>query len=111
KALGNPEGPHVLACEWVGTHLARRLGLPTFDFALLDVTTEDEIPLARGGKAQPGPAFITRKERGGPWGGGKRALRRLDAPRAITRLVVLDTLDAAGSIGDVPFSLYPARPS
>jgi hypothetical protein len=24
KPLGNPEGPHVLACEWVGTQLARR---------------------------------------------------------------------------------------
>jgi len=27
KAMGNPESPHVLTCEWVGTQLARRLGL------------------------------------------------------------------------------------
>jgi hypothetical protein len=91
KALGNPEGPHVLACEWVGTHLARRLGLPTFDFALVPVTPEDEIPFAKGGKAQPGPAFITRKERGNPWGGGERSLRRLSNPEDLTRLVLLDT--------------------
>ena len=88
--MGNPEGPHVLACEWVGTQLARRLGLPTFDFALIDVTEDDDIPFARGGKAQPGPAFITRRERGGPWG-GKRSLRKVANPEAINRLVLFDT--------------------
>ena len=54
KAMGNPEGPHVLACEWVGTQLAKRLGLSTFDFALIAVTPEDEIPFAKGGKPSPG---------------------------------------------------------
>ncbi len=91
KALGNPEGPHVLACEWVGTQLARRLGLRTFDFALVNVTKEDEIHFATGGKAEPGPAFITRKERGNSWSGNKRALKRLANPKDITRLVLLDT--------------------
>lgn len=28
KALGNPEGPHVLACELVGTLLAEWMGIP-----------------------------------------------------------------------------------
>ncbi len=37
KAIGNPEGEHVLACEWVATHLARWFGLPTFDFTLIEV--------------------------------------------------------------------------
>jgi hypothetical protein len=91
KALGNPEGPHVLACEWVGTQLARWLGLLTFDFALITVTTDDDLPYTKGGKAQPGPAFITRKERGNTWGGGKRALGRLANPNDLTRLVLLDT--------------------
>ena len=35
KALGGPEGPHTLACEWVATQLARWFGLSTFDFAIL----------------------------------------------------------------------------
>ena len=35
KAVNNPEGPHVLACDWFGTHLARRFGLPTFDVAVV----------------------------------------------------------------------------
>jgi hypothetical protein len=30
KAMGNPEGEHVLACELVGTFLAEWLGLPTW---------------------------------------------------------------------------------
>lgn len=31
KFLGNPEGPHVLATEYVGTRLASEMGLPTLD--------------------------------------------------------------------------------
>lgn len=91
KAMGNPEGPHVLACEWVGTQLARRLGLLTFDFALIYLTADDEIPFTGGGKAQPGPAFITRKERGSSWGGDKKELRRLANLPDLTRLVLFDT--------------------
>ncbi len=91
KALGNPAGPHALACDWIGTSLARRLSLLTFAFAIVEVTTEDEIPLARGGRAQPGPAFITRSERGITWGGTLRELRRLANPEDITPLVLFDT--------------------
>lgn len=91
KAMGNPAGPHALACEWVGTKLARRLELQTFEFALVEVTEEDEIPLASGHLAQPGPAFITRRERGTSWGGGKRSLRQVANLQDISRLVLFDT--------------------
>ncbi len=91
KALGNPEGPHILACEWVGTQLAEWLGLSTFDFALITVTPEDEVPFAKGGQASPGPAFITRAESGERWSGHVRQLRLLANPEDITRLVVFDT--------------------
>ena len=91
KPMGNRGGPHPLACEWVGSNLARLLGLPTFAFAIVQVTTEDEIPLAGGGRAEPGPAFISRSERGKPWGGNARELRRLVNPDDLTRLVLLDT--------------------
>jgi hypothetical protein len=50
KALGNREGPHVLACDLVGTHLAVKLGLPTFDYALVEVLEMDELPFFRGGQ-------------------------------------------------------------
>lgn len=91
KAMGNPEGPHVLACELVGTLLAEWLGLPTLEHALVRVTPDDEIPLARGGLAAPGPAFITKAEDGFPWGGDEETLRRLRQPKDISRLVVFDT--------------------
>ncbi len=71
--------------------MARWLGLPTLDFALIHVTEEDEIPFARGGQGKPGPAFITRAESGEQWSGDKRQLRRLTNPEDISRLVVFDT--------------------
>jgi hypothetical protein len=92
KAMGNPEGEHALARELLGTLLAKRLLLPVFDFAVIDVTDLDEIALGNR-LARPGPAFITRAERGAPLGGGNDAyiLSRLDNPHDIARLVVFDT--------------------
>jgi hypothetical protein len=91
KALGNNEGPNILACEWVGTRLANWFGLPTFDFAQIDVTDIDEIPFHNGNMAQAGKAFITRSESGETWGGQVRQLGLLFNPQNITRLVVFDT--------------------
>src|SRR5688500_1181315 len=53
KALGNRGGPHRLAADWVGTQLAVWLGLPTFEFAIIQVLAENEIPFQKGGQAQP----------------------------------------------------------
>jgi hypothetical protein len=92
KALGNPEGPHILACELVGSQLAEWLGLSTLDFALIEVTTDDEIPLLNGGSAAAGPAFISRSEPTGfPWGGSVDALEAVYNRCDISGLVVLDT--------------------
>jgi hypothetical protein len=91
KPLGNPTGPHLLACEWVGTNLAKLFGLSTFDFALIQITEDDEIPLSNGNLAQQGTAFITRKEDGFTWGGSVDELQALENPQDISRLVVFDT--------------------
>lgn len=91
KVLGNPEGPHALACELVGTQLAQWLGLPTLEYAVIVVSPDDELTLAGGGMALPGPAFITRAEPGFPWGGGADALLSIECRRDISGLVVLDT--------------------
>jgi len=96
KAMGGPEGIHTLACELIGTQLASWLGLPVFDFALVEVVEEDEIPFINAkeeqiGKAEPGWAFITRRELGEPWGGEVRQLKQLVNPDDISRLVVFDT--------------------
>ncbi len=92
KALGNPAGPHALAREWIGTSLARRLGLDTFDISIMTVTPDDEIPLGHKCSALPGPAIVTRTVRGFPWGGDSKTLGKLQNPESITRLVVVDTL-------------------
>ena len=91
KALGNPEGPQILAREWVGTSLAKRFGLSTFQFAVIQVTEDDDLPFAGGGKALPGPAFITRAESGAAWGGKESELRKLVNPNDLARLMVFDT--------------------
>lgn len=96
KALGGQEGPHTLAAEWVATQLARWLGLPTFDFAIVDVDSHDEIPFVDRlgevfGRAAPGPAFITRRVDGEAWSGARKQLEKLSNPLDVGRLVVFDT--------------------
>jgi len=91
KALGNRGGPHRLAADWVGTQLAAWLGLPIFEFAVIQVLPENEIPFQKGGQAQPGPAFITREEPGMTWGGDAETLATLVNPQDIAILVLFDT--------------------
>ncbi len=91
KTLGNNEGPHILACEWIGTNLAKWFQLPTLDFAMFSVTDIDEIPLHNGKSAEVGPAFVTRSESGETWSGDKKQLDKLINPQDISRLVVFDT--------------------
>lgn len=95
KPMGNRSGPHVLATDWVGTHLAKWFGLSTFDIALLSLTEDDEfaLPDYKGSryKAEPGPAFAARYEHGASWGRTTRELDELVNPQDITRLVVFDT--------------------
>ena len=92
KPMGNRQGPHQLACEWVATQMADWFGLPTFEYALLPVDAEvDEIPFFRGGVAASGPAFVTKAAAGHPWGGAEEELRDLVNPGDVGRLVVFDT--------------------
>jgi hypothetical protein len=90
KAMNNPEGPQVLACDWFGTQLARRFGLHTFDVAVLELIELDEIPLDESTLAQPGPAFVSRGEEGIPMGAHK-ALANVENLGDIARLIVFDT--------------------
>src|SRR4051794_23620700 len=77
KALGNRGGPHHLASEWVGSNLACWFRLPTFHFGILRLREGDGTPYLRGGKASPGPAFVTRAESGKTWDGTADLLRAL----------------------------------
>ena len=91
KPMGNRQGPHVLATDWVGTHLAKWLGLATFDVAILMLTADDTFPLPRGFTAHPGPAFATRAQKGEPWGSTGLQLDTIVNPEDVTRLVIFDT--------------------
>lgn len=91
KVLGNRQGPHVLATDWVGTHLARWFGLSTFDIAILTLGPDDVFTLPRGHSAAPGPAFASRALRGDPWGHSGLQLDLVVNPEDITRMVVFDT--------------------
>ena len=91
KVISDRESPHHLACEWVGTHLARWLGLETFDVALLHIHGDDGIELRGGYLAKSGPAFVARREQGFPWGGQISELADLANSADIGRLVVFDT--------------------
>jgi hypothetical protein len=96
KALGNPEGPHILASEWIATKLAAWFGLSVFDHAIVMVDEFVEIRHvdAEGnltGIAATGPAFITRREAGETWSGDRKQLKRLVNPHDVSRLVVFET--------------------
>jgi hypothetical protein len=91
KAMGNPEGEHALACDWVGTQLARWFGLSTFDQAIVEHDGIPEIKLFDGRLATVGPALVTRRVRGEAWSGESRQLQQLLNPEDISRLVVFDT--------------------
>lgn len=92
KGLGNPEGPHALVCEYVGTSVARLLGLKTLEVALIQIAPGDEIPLFGGGLVAPGPAYVTREVPGHvPWSGTEQQLRVVENIGDLARLVVFDT--------------------
>lgn len=91
KFIGNREGPHVLACEFLGTRMAHHLGLPTFDHSLMDYDGCPEIEFYNGGIAQPGPTWTTRREEGINWSGNADDLKVIANRSDVAKLVVLDT--------------------
>lgn len=91
KVMGNRQGPHALASEFVATSLADWFGLPTAEFAIMNLDAQSVFNLPRGHTALPGPAFVTRELPGATWGGSVDELDRLANPLDITRMVVFDT--------------------
>jgi hypothetical protein len=91
KPMGNRQGPHVLATDWVGTHLANWFGLSTFEIAILRLTDGDVFPLPRNHRSQPGPAFAAKFLEGEAWGQSGKHLGKVVNLHDISRLVVFDT--------------------
>jgi hypothetical protein len=91
KTLGNPEGPGALLCEYVGTALARWLGLETADMAVFDMPASPQLAYKEGFASLPGPAFASRYLTGKVWDGFADDLAELANPEAIAGLVLFDT--------------------
>jgi hypothetical protein len=100
KAIGNAQGEHALACELIGTSLAEWLGLPTLEFALIELgrtgtqvllDADESVPIARRRRAQAGAAFITKEIDAETWSGTAADLGSLTNPESIAGLVVLDS--------------------
>lgn len=90
KFLGGKEGPHVLACELVGTRLAALMELPVLDSILLQYPGLPDITLSSGAKAQAGTAWLTRRVDGFVWSRHEEDLKYLANRPDLTKLVLLD---------------------
>lgn len=90
KFLGNPEGPHVLAAEYLGTRLAGALGLPILDWHVFTYDGVPEVHLGTGQAAKAGSAWCTRKEEGFEWSGESTDLEAVCNVDDIAKLVLLD---------------------
>lgn len=112
KALGNPEGPHALACELIGMNLARLLGLQTPDFGILQLAESDVFRLHNGSECEPGPAFVSRAIQSRAWDGSAKDLEAIINVDDVSRLVVLDTwLLNPDRMPRVPVATEPPHPA
>ena len=92
KTLGNPEGPHALAREWIVTRLANWFGLQTFDIAQTLISDFEEITNGKDSRlAEPGMAVATRFETGKNWDGKSTTLSLLENSEDISKIVVFDS--------------------
>jgi hypothetical protein len=91
KALGNRQGPHALAADWVASSLGQWFGLSVPSVAIMPLALAACFDLPRGARTQPGPAFISKHVDGRTWGGSEAELRTVENTSDITRLVVFDT--------------------
>lgn len=91
KCLGNPEGPHQLACDLIGTALADWFGLEVYDYSTFRINDSDEIPMKDGQYAIPGECFATRSTDGISWSGDSKDLQGIVNKDDICKMVILDT--------------------
>jgi hypothetical protein len=91
KAMGNRQGPHLLASELVGTRLADWFGLPVAEFVVYPLPEMACFELKREVTTQAGPAFLSRHVDGRTWGGSEAELQDLANQADISRIIVFDT--------------------
>ncbi len=99
KPLAASTNPHALAAELIGTRIARLLGAPVPDCAVLILADHDSFSRGPGGLedpselALPGPAFCSRAMPiAEAWRGDPESLEPVVNPDELTTIVVVDTL-------------------
>ena len=83
--------PHDLVCELVGTELARYLGIPTFEYAIIAVPEPAPFRLHGNPRIHPGFGYITRSSPGDQWAGQRGQLSLIGNTSDLGRMVALDT--------------------
>lgn len=92
KTLGGGLGPSHLVAEMVCSRLARQLGLPTLEHAVLRIGTDEVFELGDGQVCRPGSAFITKKEQVLSWDGAAATIAGTRNVGQIPLLVAMDTI-------------------
>lgn len=90
KSIGNPMGCEALAFDFVGTELARWIGLTTPDFALLPLK-DISRDWCQVFEIEDGHAFLSRYLSAATYEGDAIFLDFLARPEDIARLVIFDT--------------------
>lgn len=91
KPLDNPEGPHALASEWIGTALAAWLGLDTFAISMIDYDGKAQVLRKDGRPVDPGPGIVIRHEEGFTTTDDPALLRKLANLESVSQMVLFDT--------------------
>jgi hypothetical protein len=91
KALANPEGPHALASDFLGSRLAKWFGLQVPECAIIPLPAELNFAFPGGGKSEAGSAFVSRYIDAQTWDRSQHDLDRVSNSDDFTRLVVFDT--------------------
>ena len=95
KPLGGCDaGPHPLACEYIGSSLAKWLGLSIPEFAIMNLDDLDAemIQDVEEGIAQPGHGFVSKLiSNATPWDGTAKNLEGIYNIDDICGIVILDT--------------------
>lgn len=92
KTADNPEGPLILAADWIGTKLAEFMSIPSLEVAKLKLDDIDSQILSEflGFDVKMGTAFITKAERAETFS-GEKMLELASNCSDIPKMVVLDT--------------------
>lgn len=88
EVLDNPEGPHALARELIGTRIAKWLGLPVLDLVVFE--DKNALRFPGSGWSAERPSLASQAAEGSSWA-DTEDLSQIENLDALAGLIVLDT--------------------